>query len=119
MREHLLLLLEAPLQAWGGVLVDAYGPVDAFPSATLIGGLLANALGYDRTDFAALEALQERLVIGSAVMRRGEKLTDQQNAKLDKSDVGWTTRGRVEGRAGGQDSYNSPHRRFRDFHADA
>ena len=118
MRDHLLLLLEAPLQSWGGVLVDAYGPIDAFPSATLVGGLLGNALGYDRADWAALEALQARLVMGAAVLGRGERITDQQNAKLEKNDVGWTTRGRPEGRAGGGESYNSPHRRFRDYHAD-
>ncbi|SFU70666.1 CRISPR system Cascade subunit CasD [Methylobacterium sp. 174MFSha1.1] len=119
MREHLLLLLEAPLQAWGSVLVDAYGPVDEFPAATLVGGLVANALGYDRADWQLLETLQERLVVGAAVLRRGSTITDAQNAKLAKGDVGWTTRGRPEGRSGGADSYNSPHRRFRDYHADA
>jgi CRISPR system Cascade subunit CasD len=119
MREHLLLLLEAPLQSWGSTVVDAYGPVDDYPPATLVVGLLANALGYDRTDADKLEALQRRLVMAAAVMRRGERLTDQQNAKLDKNDRGWTTRGRPEGRAGGAGSYDSPHRRFRDYHADA
>ncbi|ACL58127.1 type I-E CRISPR-associated protein Cas5/CasD [Methylobacterium nodulans] len=118
MREHLLLLLEAPLQAWGGVLVDAYGPVDEFPAATLVGGLVANALGYDRADWQRLEALQERLVVGAAVLRRGSTITDNQNAKLEKGDVGWTTRGRPEGRGGGAEAYKSPHRRFRDYHAD-
>lgn len=119
MPAHLLLLLEAPLQSWGGVLVDAAGPVGPFPAATLVGGLLGNALGYDRSDWRSLEALQARLVAGAAVLRRGSTVTDAQNAKLDKGDTGWTTRGRLEGRAGGAESYNSPHRRMRDYHADA
>lgn len=119
MRAHLLLVLEAPLQAWGTVAVDAYGRIDDFPTATLVVGLLGNALGWDRTDSERLDALQSRLVLGAAILRGGHRLTDPQNAKLEHSDRGWTTRGRPEGRAGGANTYKSPHRRFRDYAADA
>jgi CRISPR system Cascade subunit CasD len=40
-----------------------------------------------------------------------------QNAKLEKNDRGWTTRGEPEGRDGA--SYGAPHRRRRDYHMDA
>lgn len=43
-------------------------------------------------------------------------MTDTQNAKLDKSNRGWTTRGVPEGRAGA--TYDSPDRRRRDYLAD-
>ena len=46
------------------------------------------------------------------------KLTDMQTAALGANDNGWTTRGVPEGRAGGQQTYESKHLRFRDYLAD-
>src|SRR5699024_8082149 len=51
------------------------------------------------------------------LLREGEILTDVQNVQLHKNDKGWTTRGTPEGRGGA--SYGAPHRRYRDFIADA
>ena len=48
--------------------------------------------------------------------RQGELLTDTQNAKLGANDRGWTTWGRPDERAGA--TYDSPHRRRRDYLAD-
>jgi CRISPR system Cascade subunit CasD len=115
----LVLRLEAPLLAFGGVTIDQIGITRDFPAASMLTGLLANALGWQRTEWQAHQALQDRLTF--AVRRDRENstgvLTDTQNARLEKNDRGWTTYGTPEGRAGA--SYSAPHRRLRDYHADA
>lgn len=110
------LRLAAPLMAFGGVAVDQVGPTRNFPAASALTGLLANALGWHWTDRAAHQALQDRLVFGALIARQGRVLTDSQNAKLEKNDRGWTTRGTPEGRSGA--TYDAPHRRRRDYLAD-
>ncbi|MEH3048595.1 type I-E CRISPR-associated protein Cas5/CasD [Sphingomonas adhaesiva] len=116
---HLILDLDAPLMSFGGDLVDAYGVVRDFPAKSMLAGLFANALGWERHDADAQAALQERLVMGSARIAEGQRQREFQTAKLEANDRGWTTRGRVEGRAGGADTYKSPHIRYRDMDADA
>lgn len=115
----LLLRLESPLLAFGGVAVDAFGVIDDLPSASLLTGLLGNALGLQRTETNELQALQDRLRFAVRIDRPGQRITDYQTAELKKSDQGWTTRGLPEGRAGGAGSYEGQHQRYRDFHADA
>jgi len=110
------LRLSAPLMAFGGVAVDQVGPTRDFPAASALTGLFANALGWHWSDRDAHQALQDRLVFGALIERQGRVLTDSQNAKLEKSDRGWTTRGAPEGRAGA--TYDAPHRRRRDYLAD-
>lgn len=105
--------------AFGDVMIDRIGPVRATPATSTVVGLLANALGVYRWEADRLARLQERLVFGCRLDRRGERFTEFQTAKLEKRDVGWTTRGRVEGRAGGDATYDSPHIRLRDHDADA
>jgi len=119
MPRHLILDLEAPLLAFGRVVVDAYGVIDTFPGRAAMAGLLANALGFDRTEAARHQRLQDRLVHGAVVVREGKPLRDFQTARLGAADKGWTTRGRPEGRAGGAGTYSGPHIRYRDYHADA
>ncbi|GJG89737.1 type I-E CRISPR-associated protein Cas5/CasD [Gemmatimonadetes bacterium T265] len=119
MHRHLVLRLEAPLMAFGGVMIDRLGPVRDTPSASTVTGLLANALGVYRWEAARLDRLQERLVFGCRVDRRGRRFTEFQTAQLGADDRGWTTRGRPEGRAGGVNTYASPHIRERDHDADA
>jgi len=118
MGRHLLLVLEAPLIAFGREAVDARGPVDDFPAASLLTGLLANALGWRRTERARHARLQARLVFAARLDRAGTRLTDFQTAQLGAADRGWTTRGAPEGRAGGANTYNAPHIRARDYDAD-
>ncbi len=110
------LRLTAPLMAFGGVAIDQIGPTRDFPSASALTGLFANALGWRRQDSAAHQALQDRLEFGALIAREGQLLTDTQNAKLEANDRGWTTWGRPEERAGA--TYDSPHRRRRDYLAD-
>lgn len=114
---HLLLDLDGPLMSFGGDMVDAYGVVRDFPAKSMVAGLLANALGWERYDADAHARLQERLVMGSARVAEGRRMRDFQTAQLEKADAGWTTRGRKEGRGG--NSYDGPHIRYRDMDADA
>lgn len=119
MHRHLVLRLEAPLMAFGDVMIDRLGPVRDTPSASTVTGLLANALGVYRWETAQLDRLQQRLVFGCRLDRRGHRFTEFQTAQLGADDRGWTTRGRAEGRAGGANTYASPHIRERDHDADA
>jgi CRISPR system Cascade subunit CasD len=117
-RRWLILRLEAPLAAFGGVTIDQVGVTRDFPAASMLTGLIGNALGLVRTDSAAHQRLQDRLVFAARRDRESPAgaLTDMQNAKLEKNERGWTTWGKPEGRAGA--TYDTPHRRRRDYHPD-
>lgn len=104
--------------AFGGETIDNFGIIRDFPALSMITGLLANALGWRREETGKHDRLQERLVLGARLERPGTRLQDNQNARLSKDDKGWTTKGKPEERAGGAGTYESPHRRFRDYHAD-
>ena len=116
MKRHLVLRLDAPLMSFGGVAIDNFGITDAWPSASLLTGLIGNALGYRRTDGDALQDLQDCLVFACRADHEGARLTDFQTAELKKNDRGWTTRGQPESRDGAR--YDGPHRRYRDFWTD-
>lgn len=117
MRYWLILKLEAPLMAFGGIVVDHVGPVRDFPGLSMLTGLIGNALGWDYRDWGALQRLQDRLSFGALRYREGTRMTDIQNALLDGADWGWTTLGVPEGRTGS--SYAAAHRRRRDYESDA
>jgi len=118
--EHrwLVLHLEAPLLSFGGVRIDHIGVTRDFPCLSMMTGLLANALGYRRTEWEKHQRLQDRLIFAARRDREHAAgiLTDIQNARLEKNDKGWTTWGEPEGRDGA--SYGAPHRRLRDYHMD-
>ena len=119
---HLIMNLEAPLMAFGGETIDNYGVVRQFPSASMITGLIANSLGWRRTEFERHQRLQDRLVFAARIDREpagGASMTDFQTAQLGSGDRAWTTTGRPESRQGGAKTYNAPHLRFRDYLADA
>ena len=98
-RRWLVLRLEAPLLAFGGVTIDHVGVTRDFPALSMLTGLLANALGWARTDWEKHQALQERLVF-ARVSTSDETglLTDMQNARLERGQwlTTWRTRGRAE-----------------------
>jgi CRISPR system Cascade subunit CasD len=119
MTQHLLLRLEAPLMSFGATAVDHRRPVQPWPAVSMLTGLMANALGWQRAHASALDRLQARMRWAARIDRPGEALGDFQTAQLGKDDRGWTTRGVVEERDGGADSYKSPHLRYRDYRADA
>lgn len=120
LRRWLVVRLEAPLVAFGGVIIDHIGVTFDFPALSALTGLFANALGYDRTERQAHQDLQDRLIF--AARREREPiigvLRDIQNVQgLDQEKRGWTTRGVPEERGGG--SLASIHRRERDYHPDS
>ena len=118
---HLIVSLEAPLMAFGGETIDNYGVIRWFPAASMLTGLLANALGWRRIERKLHQRLQDRLVFAARIDREpatGARLTDFQTAQLGSNDQGWTTRGVPEGRAGGAATYDAPHLRYRDYFAD-
>jgi len=119
MKRHLLLRLETPLMAFGAVAVDAHGPVDDIPAPSLLTGLIANALGWNRTESARHQRLQDRLRLAARRDREGERVPDFQTAELGHDDRGWTTFGAPEGRAGGAGTYAGKHIRHRWYDADA
>lgn len=118
MARHLLMRLHAPLIAFGGETIDNYGVIRDFPALSMVTGIFANALGWDRGDDALHNRLQERLVMGARLDADGERLVDFQTAQLQANDKGWTTRGVAEERAGGAGTYLGPHLRYRHYHAD-
>jgi CRISPR system Cascade subunit CasD len=118
MAQHLLMRLRAPLIAFGGETIDNLGVIRDFPALSMVTGLLANALGWDRGDAVRHNRLQQRLVLGARLEEQGSRLTDFQTAQLQANDQGWTTLGVSEGRAGGAGTYAGPHLRYRDYHAD-
>ena len=112
----LVLRLDAPLMAFGGVAIDQVGPTRDFPAASMLAGLIGNALGWHWSDRDAHDRMQGRLVFATRLDREGTVLSDSQNAQLSKDDKGWTTHGMPEGRDGV--SYSAPHRRLREYMAD-
>lgn len=118
MPRHLLIRLSSPLIAFGGETIDNFGVIRDFPALSMVTGLFANALGWDRGDDVLHNRLQERLRMGARLEEPGARLTDFQTAQLGANDKAWTTWGTAEERRGGAASYDSPHLRFRDYHAD-
>lgn len=118
MPRHLLLRLASPLVAFGGETIDNYGVIRDFPALSMLTGLVANALGWDRSEGPRLDRLQHRLRLGTMLLRPGVRLREFQTAQLASDDKGWTTWGEPEERRGGAASYLGPHLRYRDHHAD-
>ncbi|MCY4565447.1 MAG: type I-E CRISPR-associated protein Cas5/CasD [Gammaproteobacteria bacterium] len=121
MANHLILNLEAPLMSFGGEIVDNLGATRPFPAVSMLTGLLVNALGWRRVERQRHQDLQDRLGFAARIDREshsGLRTTDFQTAQLGANDRGWTTRGAPDERAGGLNTYNAPHLRYRDYHAD-
>ena len=119
--QHIILKLESPLMAFGGETIDNLGVIRRFPAASMLTGIFANALGWRRVERERHQRLQDRLVFAARIDREpagGLAMTDFQTVQLGRSDRGWTTRGVPEGRAGGANTYNAPHLRYRDYFAD-
>ena len=101
--------------SFGGETIDQLGVTRRFPSASMVTGLIANALGYERIEHDKHQRLQDRLVFASRIDRNGTEMTDYQTAAINNKQKGWTTRGHTEGRDGG--TYQT-HQRWRDYYSD-
>lgn len=125
MPRHLLIRLASPLIAFGGETIDNFGVIRDFPALSMVTGLIANALGWDRGDDALHNRLQERLRVGARLEAPPQYLREYQTAELFEDDAGWTTFGQPEGRAKSP-SYSMAKngrksltlQRYRDYHAD-
>jgi CRISPR system Cascade subunit CasD len=95
MPRHLLIRLSSPLIAFGGETIDNFGVIRDFPALSMVTGLIANALGWDRGDDALHNQLQERLRLGTRLESPSSRLTDFQTAQLGAADKAWTTWGAV------------------------
>ncbi|MEI2746971.1 MAG: type I-E CRISPR-associated protein Cas5/CasD [Ottowia sp.] len=93
--------LASPLIAFGGETIDNLGVIRDFPALSMLTGLIANALGWDRSEAERHNRLQQRLRMGCVLAPGGERVQDFQTAQLGKDDKGWTTWGAPEERAGG------------------
>lgn len=118
----LVLRFDAPLISFGGPMVDQNGVVQKFPGLSMLTGLLANALGWDRRDHEQLARLQERVRFAARVDREGEALVDYQTVDLGTEwmrpeTAGWTTRGRIAERGGA--SSEGTHQRYRHYRANS
>ena len=125
MARHLLMRLRAPLIAFGGETIDNYGVIRDFPALSMLTGLFANAIGWDRGDDALHNRLQERMVMGARLNADGERLEDYQTALIYEDDAGWTTLGKPEGRKKSPSYSSMPDgrrgltlQRYRHYHAD-
>ncbi|HSR53606.1 MAG TPA: type I-E CRISPR-associated protein Cas5/CasD [Acidobacteriota bacterium] len=115
----LILRLDAPLMSFGGVAVDEVGDTLAFPTLSMLAGLIGNALGYRHQDFAQLQRLQERMLYAARRDRPGRELEDFQTVLLGQDFMrqAWTTYGKAVSRGGG--SATGTHIRRRRYWADA
>lgn len=118
MVRHLVLRLASPLIAFGGETIDNQGVIRDFPALSMLTGMIANALGWDRSEDVLHNRLQQRLRMGTILEPGSQQLSDFQTASIQKSDAGWTTWGQPETRAGGDNTYAGPHLRYRHYHAD-
>lgn len=113
----LVLRVQAPMIAFGGVAIDHVGPTRNFPAASMLTGMIGNALGWGWSDKDFHQSIQDRLIFAALQDRGGTHIEDTQNAQLAKDDKGWTSLGYPSGRSGA--SYGAPHRRIREYLADA
>ncbi len=121
MIDVIILRFDAPLISFGGVVIDNNGVTRSFPARSMLTGLLANALGYEHRDFAALQSLQQRIQYAVRCDRTGELVRDYQTVDLSQPflALGWTTRGAAQARAGEVATRTGTHIRLRDYLADA
>lgn len=134
MTRHLILDLESPLMSFGGETIDNLGVIRPFPAASMLTGLLANAMGWRRIERQRHQDLQDRIVFAARIDREphgGLGMTDYQTVQIgDSVDlfvrnnhwvIGWTTRGEADQRAGALGAAGSgpfTHQRWRDYYAD-
>ena len=119
--QHIIIALEAPMMSFGTAVTDTLGPTGAFPGLSALTGLLANAMGWTRTQPDLLQALHDHLIMGSRIDRASLPdlpQTDFQTAQLSPEDSAWTSRGEPETRAGGRNTLIHPVLRFRQYIAD-
>lgn len=108
--------------SFGAPAIDRHRPTGDHPGRAQITGLFANALGWERTGFGALTALQSGLRVASRVDRAGSSFQDLQTVDFGQprlNGTGWTTRGEVQTRSGAAENQVGTYLRYRHYLADA
>lgn len=80
--EFLVFQIQAPISAWGETAVGEYRPTANYPSESALLGLLGAALGIDRADEAAHQALQAGYAFAIGVQSTGRLLRDYHTAQV-------------------------------------
>lgn len=123
----IILRFEAPMMSFGAPIVSEEGRIQPYPALSMMTGLLANALGYDRREAEKHERLQQALSYAVREDVPGEKVVDYQTVDLGaphmkattkKDSVAWTTWGHLDNRAGGSASEDTAIRN-REYWVDA
>lgn len=105
-----ILRFDAPMMSFGAPIVSEEGLIQSFPALSMMTGLLANALGYDRREAEKHERLQRNLSYAVREDVPGEKIVDYQTADLGQShlqaksktgSVAWTTWDKLDQRGSG------------------
>ena len=116
MMRHLIIRLQAPMMAFCTVRVDRYGRTLGHPGLSMMTGLLANALGYERSERERLQRLQDRVVFASRIDREaGETLREYQTVEIRRGEQAWTPLGIPERRGGGE---YQRHFLYQEYHQD-
>lgn len=120
---YLYLRLKEPMMSFGAAQANSVYRDDdivtqrsgippgnaVLPGRSFLTGLIGNALGYERYDSALLTQLHDSIRFAAALVQRGKLEEEFASAAIGINDRGWTTRGRVEGRRGGPDTYAGSH----------
>ncbi len=101
----LIMVFEALMASYGGPKIDNYLKTEEFPSASMLTGILANAMGWKRVQRDQHQELQDRIEFAARIDREtatGIPMRDYQTAGINRRESGWTTRGELEERSGGE-----------------
>jgi len=86
MREHLILKLQGPMQAWGRESFEGLRPSELFPGRSALLGLLGACLGVERTDQNRQQDLAGSVSFAVRVDKQGQKMTDYHTVKNARED---------------------------------
>jgi CRISPR system Cascade subunit CasD len=121
-----ILRFDAPMMSFGAPIVSEEGRIQPYPALSMMTGMLANALGFERSEAERHERLQESISYAVREDVSGEKIEDYQTADLGlphmqakskKESVAWTTWGHLDQRGSG--NTDTTNIRNREYWADA
>ncbi len=104
-KEIVIAVFEAEMMSFGTEAIDELGRTSRFPQASMLTGMIANALGWKSTEKDKLQYLQDHLEFSARIdrdPRNGVPITDFQTAMIERGQSAWTTRGTPITRAGGK-----------------
>ncbi|WP_103026587.1 type I-E CRISPR-associated protein Cas5/CasD [Salinibacter altiplanensis] len=121
-----ILRFDAPMMSFGAPIVSEEGRIQPYPALSMMTGVLANALGFERSEADRHEHLQGAISYAVREDVPGEKIEDYQTADLGlphmqakgkKESVAWTTWGHLDQRGSG--NTDTTNIRNREYWADA